>query len=79
MGKAHFLTLQDRIQEVLALKRIMDKWRGEKPPTIHCPISPGDEQDVLDLKEALVQFYTQSSINYFHRDPIIPRRLRTNA
>jgi hypothetical protein len=70
---------RQRLPCLLILRRLMRDWEGMKPTPIllpdHTSLPDYLEADVLQLEDAVANFYTDSFFRFFGRAPIIPARL----
>ena len=72
----------DEIEEcllfVLCLVRVMQLWKGDKPPIFN--LAAGSYQEIpkseaLGFEEAVAMFYCQQFFNYFGHTALVPHRL----
>ncbi|TFK60990.1 hypothetical protein BDN72DRAFT_778742, partial [Pluteus cervinus] len=69
--------LDQRGRALLAIRTLMQNWRGSPPPLITSthPIAWNQVNNLDHLEVEIAKFYTQSFFNTFHRAPVIPRWL----
>jgi len=70
--------IEERLPFVLHLVRMMQSWKGDKPPVFNLAASSYQEiprSEALGLEEAAAMFYCQQFFNYFGRAALVPHRL----
>ena len=70
--------IEERLPFILPLVRIMQSWKGDKPPIFNLAAQsyqeiPGSQATVLE--EAATKYYCQQFFNYFGHAALVPHRL----
>ena len=70
--------IEERLPFILLLVRVMQSWKGDKPPIFKFAAQfyqeiPGSE--ALRFEEAAAKYYCQQFFNYFGRAALVPHRL----
>jgi hypothetical protein len=71
-------SIAERAPYLLALKRLMNGWRGNLPAQIGYDKKPTEEYSVIELTVlecAVAKFYMQSFFNFFGHAAIVPHSL----
>jgi hypothetical protein len=72
----------DRLPYLLALKRLMSSWVGEKPREFSLADKKPHlvtEEDIFQFEQAIAAFYTQTYFQWSGRAPIVFHRLHCSA
>lgn len=70
--------VEERIPFVLALVRVMQSWKGDKPPVFELAAKSFHDisaSHATELEEAATKYYCQQFFNYFGRAALVPHRL----
>jgi hypothetical protein len=70
--------VEERLPFVLALVRVMQSWKGSKPPVFQLVDRSFREisaSHATELEEAATKYYCQQYYNYFGRAALVPHRL----
>jgi hypothetical protein len=71
-------TLEQRLPQLLGMKRLMQDWLGRsRPPELEVIKAQGaySSSDIADLEKAVASYFTQCFFDYFGRAAIVPRQL----
>ena len=70
--------VEERLPFVLALVRVMQSWKGDKPPVFQLAARSFHEisaSHATELEDAATKYYCQQFYNYFGRAALVPHRL----
>jgi hypothetical protein len=70
--------VEERLPFVLALVRVMQSWKGDKPPVFELAAKSFHEisaSHATELEEAATKYYCQQFFNHFGRAALVPHRL----
>jgi hypothetical protein len=70
--------IEERLPFVLALVRVMQSWKGDKPPVFQLAARTFHEVSAsqgTELEEVATKYYCQQFFNYFGRAALVPHRL----
>jgi hypothetical protein len=71
--------IEERLPFVLSLVRVMQSWKGDKPPVFNLAARSFQEisgsQEATGFEEAAAKYYCQQFFNYFGRAALVPHRL----
>jgi hypothetical protein len=70
--------VEERLPFVLALVRVMQSWKGDKPPVFQLAALSFHEISAgraTELEEVATKYYCQKFYNYFGRAALVPHRL----
>jgi hypothetical protein len=70
--------IDERIPFVLSLVRVMQSWRGDKPPIFNLAARSYQEiprSQAIEFEEAAAKYYCQQFFNYFGRAALVPHHL----
>lgn len=70
--------IEERLIFILPLVRIMQSWKGNKPPIFDLAEKSYQEiprSQATELEEVAVKYYSQQFFNYFGRAALVPHRL----
>jgi hypothetical protein len=72
--------IEERLPFVLALVRVMQSWKGDKPPVFQLASAVKSFREIstsraTELEEAATKYYCQQIYNYFGRAALVPHRL----
>jgi hypothetical protein len=70
--------IEERLPWVVSLVRLMQSWKGNKPPIFH--LAAGSYQSIpgsqaTGFEEAATKYYCQQFFNYFGRAALVPHQL----
>ena len=68
----------ERLPFILSLVRVMQSWKGDKPPIFNLAARSYKEipgKEALELEGAAAKYYCQQFFNYFGRAALVPHRL----
>jgi hypothetical protein len=70
--------IEERIPYIFCFVRVMQSWKGDKPPIFNLVARPYQEvspSQASGLEEAATKYYCQQFFNYFGRAALLPHRL----
>jgi hypothetical protein len=71
--------IEERLPFVLSLVRVMQSWKGNKPPVFNLAAQSFQEisasQEATGFEEAAAKYYCQQFFNYFGRAALVPHHL----
>lgn len=70
--------IEERIPYILCFVRVMQSWKGNKPPIFNLAARSYQEIPQIqasELEEAATKYYCQQFFNYFGRAALLPHRL----
>jgi hypothetical protein len=70
--------IEERLPFILSLVRVMQSWRGDKPPIFNLAARSYQEisrSQATGFEEAATKYYCQQFYNYFGRAALVPHRL----
>jgi hypothetical protein len=70
--------IEERIPYIFSFVRVMQSWKGNKPPIFNVVAQSYQEipqSQASELEEAATKFYCQQFFNYFGRAALLPHRL----
>jgi hypothetical protein len=70
--------IEERIPFIVRLVRVMQSWKGDKPPIFDIVTLSFQEisgTQATELEEAMTRYYCQQFFNYFGRAALVPHRL----
>jgi hypothetical protein len=70
--------IEERIPYIFSFVRVMQSWKGDKPPIFNLVAQPYQEvppSQASGLEEAATKYYCQQFFNYFGRAALLPHRL----
>jgi len=70
--------IEERIPHILSFVRVMQSWKGNKPPIFNLAARSYQEiplSQASALEEAATKYYCQQFFNYFGRAALLPHRL----
>ena len=70
--------IEERLPFILSLVRIMQSWKGNKPPVFNLAARSFQEiprSQATGFEEAATKYYCQQFFNYFGRAALVPHRL----
>lgn len=70
--------IEERLPFILCLVRVMQSWKGDKPPIFNLAAQSYQEiprSRATEFEEAATKYYCQQFFNYFGRAALVPHRL----